>query len=37
MSAPVWINGPEMTGTAPPGDFAASQPDLLRLVLDGLR
>jgi uncharacterized protein DUF4388 len=37
MSAPVWINGPEMTGTAPPGDFAAAQPDLLRRVLDGLR
>jgi uncharacterized protein DUF4388 len=37
MSAPVWINGPEMTGTAPPADFAAAQPDLLRRVLDGLR
>ncbi|HEX5301434.1 MAG TPA: hypothetical protein VFW50_31040 [Streptosporangiaceae bacterium] len=37
MSAPVWINGPEMTGTAPPAGFAAAQPDLLRRVLDGLR
>jgi len=57
MSAPVWINGPERTGTAmtgtamtgtamtgtattdaaPPADFAAAQPDLLRRVLDGLR
>jgi len=37
MSAPVWINGPEMTGAAPPADFAAAQPDLLRRVLDGLR
>jgi hypothetical protein len=26
-----------MTGTAPPGDYAAAQPDLLRRVLDGLR
>jgi len=37
MSAPVWINRQEMTDTAPPGDFAAAQPDLLRRVLDGLR
>jgi len=37
MGAPVWINGPEMTETAPPVDFAAAQPDLLRRVLDGLR
>lgn len=33
MSAPVWINAPEMTEPAPPGDFAAAQPDLLRRVL----
>jgi hypothetical protein len=37
MSAPVWINSPEMTGTPPPADFTAAQPDLLRRVLDGLR
>ena len=37
MSAPVWINSPETTGTPPPADFAAAQPDLLRRVLDGLR
>jgi len=37
MSAPVWINGPEMTDRAPSGDFAAAQPDLLRRILDGLR
>ena len=37
MGAPVWINRPEVTETAPPADFAAAQPDLLRRVLDGLR
>jgi hypothetical protein len=26
MSAPVWINGPEMTEAAPPVDFAAPSP-----------
>jgi hypothetical protein len=41
MSAPVWVNRPEVTGTAMAGTamagFAAAQPDLLRRVLDGLR